>query len=141
MGDLRRFVEAQTPLYETALSELKVGRKQSHWMWFVFPQLKALGRSSMAQFYGLHDLVEARSYWAHPVLGSRLKECVLAVLAVPSKTAHEIFGSPDDLKFCSCLTLFEQVSPDERFGVALERFYGGRRDEKTLALLDERPPG
>ena len=139
MGDLRRFVEAQAPLYEMALSELKTGRKQTHWMWFVFPQVKALGRSSMAHFYGLHDLIEAQSYWAHPVLGSRLKECVLAVLEVPSKTAHEIFGSPDDLKFCSCLTLFEQVSPDECFGVALERFYSGRRDEKTMALLDERP--
>lgn len=128
-------------MYEMALSELISGRKQSHWMWFVFPQLKALGRSSMAQFYGLHDLMEARSYWAHPVLGSRLKECVLAVLAVPSRTAHEIFGSPDDLKFCSCLTLFDQVSSDECFGVALERFYCGRRDEKTMALLDEHPTG
>ncbi|KQW36846.1 calpastatin [Rhizobacter sp. Root404] len=139
MGDLRRFVEAQAPVYATALAELKAGHKQSHWMWFVFPQLKALGRSSMAQFYGLHDLIEAHSYWSHPVLGPRLKECVLAVLEVPSKTAHEIFGSPDDLKFCSCLTLFEQVSPDECFGVALERFYGGRRDEKTMALSEDRP--
>jgi uncharacterized protein (DUF1810 family) len=137
MGDLRRFVEAQAPLYERVLMELTSGRKQSHWMWFVFPQLKALGHSSMAQLYGLHDLIEAQSYWAHPVLGSRLKECVLAVLEVPSKSAHEIFGSPDDLKFCSCLTLFEQVSPDRCFGAALERLYGGRRDEKTMALLDE----
>ena len=139
MGDLRRFVEAQAPLYDRVLEELTSGRKQSHWMWFVFPQLKALGRSSMAQFYGLHDRIEAVSYWSHPVLGPRLKECVLAVLDVKSTTAHEIFGSPDDLKFCSCLTLFEQVSPDECFGVALERFYGGRRDEHTMALLDERP--
>ena len=138
MGDLRRFVEAQAPLYEMALSELTSGRKQSHWMWFVFPHLKALGRSSMAQFYGLHDLIEARSYWAHPILGSRLRQCVLTVLEVPLKTAHEIFGSPDDLKFCSCLTLFEHVSTDECFGVALERFYGGRRDEQTVALLEER---
>ena len=139
MGDLRRFVEAQAPLYDRVLAELTSGRKQSHWMWFVFPQLKALGRSSMAQFYGLHDLVESQSYWAHPVLGPRLKECVLAVLDVQSKTAHEIFGSPDDLKFCSCLTLFELASPDECFGAALERFYGGRRDEKTMALLEEHP--
>ena len=139
MGDLRRFVEAQAPLYDRVVAELASGRKQSHWMWFVFPQLKALGRSSMAQLYGLHDLIEAQSYWAHPVLGSRLKECVFAVLEVPSVTAHEIFGSPDDLKFCSCLTLFEQVSPDQCFGAALERFYGGRRDEKTMALLEVRP--
>jgi hypothetical protein len=93
----------------------------------------------MAQFYGVHDLIEAQSYWAHPVLGSRLKECVLAVLEVPSKSAHEIFGSPDDFKFCSCLPLFEQVSPDRCFGAALERFYGGRRDERTMALLEVRP--
>jgi uncharacterized protein (DUF1810 family) len=139
MGDLRRFVEAQAPVYERVLGELTAGRKQSHWMWFVFPQLKALGRSATAQFYGLDDLAEAQSYCAHPVLGPRLNECVLAVLEVPSKTAHEIFGSPDDLKFCSCLTLFERVSPDECFGVALECFYGGRRDEKTKALLEERP--
>lgn len=139
MGDLRRFVEAQAPLYERVLAELTSGKKQSHWMWFVLPQLKALGRSSMAQFYGLHDRIEAVSYWSHPVLSSRLQECVLAVLEVPSKTAHDIFGLPDDLKFCSCLTLFERVAPDECFGVALERFYDGRRDEKTMALLDESP--
>ncbi len=134
MGDLRRFVEAQAPVYATALSELKAARKQTHWMWFVFPQLKALGRSSMAQVYGLHDLTEARSYWAHPVLGPRLKECVTAVLSVPSRTAHEIFGSPDDLKFCSCLTLFELATFDGCFTEALERFYAGRRDSVTLSL-------
>ena len=120
MGDLRRFVEAQAPVYATALSELKAGRKQTHWMCFVFPQLKALGRSSMAQVYGLHDLTEARSHWAHAVLGPRLKECVIAVLSVPSRTANEIFGSPDDLKFC--------------FAEAPERFYAGRRDSVTLLL-------
>ena len=134
MGDLRRFVEAQAPVYERVLSELKAGRKQTHWMWFVFPQLKALGRSSMAQVYGLHDLTEARSYWAHPVLGPRLKECVTAVLSVPSRTANEIFGSPDDLKFCSCLTLFELATFDGCFAEALERFYAGRRDAVTLSL-------
>lgn len=137
MGDLRRFVEAQAPVYATALSELKAGRKQTHWMWFVFPQLKALGRSSMAQVYGLHDLTEARSYGAHPVLGPRLKECVTAVLAVPSRTAHEIFGSPDDLKFCSCLTLFELASSDGCFAEALERYYAGRRDAITLSLMKQ----
>lgn len=132
MGDLKRFVEAQAPVYATALSALRAGRKQSHWLWLVFPQLKALGRSSMAQVYGLHDLTEAQSYWAHAVLGPRLNECVTAVLEVPSRTAHEIFGSPDDLKFCSCLTLFESASTDKCFAEALERFYAGRRDAVTL---------
>jgi len=135
MADLNRFVEAQAPVIERALAELRAGCKQSHWMWFVFPQLKALGRSPTALFYGLEGLAEARAYWAHPVLGPRLKECVLAALGVGSKTAHEIFGSPDDLKFCSCLTLFESASDEACFGAALERFYGGQRDETTLALL------
>lgn len=137
MGDLKRFLEAQAPVIETALSELRAGQKRTHWMWFVFPQLKALGRSSMAKFYGLHDLVEARSYWEHPVLGARLKQSVLAVLSVQTRTAHQIFGSPDDLKFCSSLTLFEQVSRDDCLALALERFYGGRRDEATQQLVDE----
>jgi uncharacterized protein (DUF1810 family) len=135
MGDLRRFVEAQAPVIETALSELRSGKKRTHWMWFVFPQLKALGRSSMAQFYGLHDLNEARSYWAHPALGPRLKECVEAALAVESRSAHEIFGSPDDLKLCSCLTLFEIASVDKCFDRALGRFFNGQRDQATQALI------
>jgi uncharacterized protein (DUF1810 family) len=135
MGDLRRFLDAQAPVIETALSELRAGHKRTHWMWFVFPQLKALGRSSMAKFYGLHDLTEARSYWAHPVLGPRLKECVLALLGVESRSAHEVFGSPDDVKFCSCLTLFERAAADGCFAQALDRFYRGQRDEPTLALV------
>jgi len=135
MGDLRRFVEAQAPVIETALSELRAGKKRTHWMWFVFPQLKALGRSSMAQFYGLHDLNEARSYWLHPVLGPRVKECVETVLGLQDRSAHEIFGTPDELKFCSCLTLFEIASADECFDRALGRFFDGRRDEATQALI------
>ena len=135
MGDLRRFVEAQAPVIETALSELRSGKKRTHWMWFVFPQLKALGRSSMAQFYGLHDLNEARAYWAHPVLGPRLKSCIEAALTVELRSAHEVFGSPDDLKFCSCLTLFELTTSDGCFVRALDRFYEGRRDSATLALV------
>lgn len=136
MGDLRRFVEAQAPLYEQALSELKAGHKRTHWMWFVFPQLKALGQSSMAKYYGLHDLTEARSYWGHPVLGPRLKECVAAVLSVESRSVHQIFGSPDDLKFCSCLTLFELLDVETCFGAALDRFYEGRRDSITQSLME-----
>lgn len=135
MGDLRRFVEAQTPAYDRVLAELRAGRKQSHWMWFVFPQLKALGHSSMAQFYGLHDLNEAKSYWDHAVLGPRLAECVRAALSIQTRTAHDIFGSPDDLKFCSCLTLFELASADPCFGEALDLFYAGRRDELTRTLV------
>ena len=135
MQDLRRFVDAQAPVYEQVLAELRTGRKRTHWMWFVFPQLKALGRSSTAQFYGLLDLRQAQSYWAHPLLGPRLKECVDAVLGIESKSAHDIFGSPDDLKFCSCLTLFELASDDSCFRRALDRFYQGRRDAMTLSLL------
>ena len=135
MDALNRFVEAQAPVYATALAELRAGRKQTHWMWFVLPQLQALGRSSTARFYGLRDLAEARAYWAHPVLGPRLKECVTAVLAVEGRSAHEIFGSPDDLKFCSCLTLFERVDGDRCFAEGLERFYGGGRDAATLGLV------
>lgn len=104
-------------------------------MWFVFPQLKALGRSSMAQYYGLHDLTEARSYWAHAVLGPRLKECVEAVLGVESRSAPQIFESPDDLKFCSCLTVFELATPEPCFAQALDRILGGRRDKATIALV------
>ena len=105
-------------------------------MWFVFPQLQGLGRSAAAQHYGLASLEEARAYWVHPVLGSRLKECIELVLAVQGRTAHDIFGTPDDLKFGSCLTLFEQAAPNEAvFARAIERYFGGRRDANTLALL------
>lgn len=136
MGDMQRFVDAQAPVYDAALSELKAGRKRTHWMWFVFPQLGALGRSPTARFYGIENLDEARAYWAHPVLGPRLRQCVQAVLDVQGRTAHEIFGSPDDLKFCSCLTLFERAAPGERcFAEALDRYQSGRRDAATLAMI------
>jgi uncharacterized protein (DUF1810 family) len=141
MTDLRRFVDAQAPLYAQVVGELRAGRKQSHWMWFVFPQITGLGRSTTAQFYGLDGLAEAAAYWAHPVLGPRLKECVQLVLGTESSDAHAIFGSPDDLKFCSCLTLFERATGDACFAAALDRFYAGRRDGATLALLGGGPPG
>src|ERR1700712_2865132 len=102
-GSLDRFIDAQASIYEQVLDELRAGRKRSHWMWFVFPQLKGLGRSSTAVFFGLDGLKEAQAYWAHPILGPRLKECVELVCAIRLRTAHEIFGSPDDLKFRSCL--------------------------------------
>ncbi|MGZ5215824.1 MAG: DUF1810 domain-containing protein [Caldimonas sp.] len=133
---LARFVEAQSPVYASVLAELAAGRKTSHWMWFVFPQLKALGRSGTARFYGVEDRAEAAAYWQHPVLGKRLKECTRLVLATQGKTAHDIFGSPDDLKLRSCMTLFGAVAPEEpAFRDVLARFYGGEPDPATLVLL------
>jgi uncharacterized protein (DUF1810 family) len=136
-GNLGRFLEAQAPVFEAVRAELKAGAKRSHWMWFVFPQLRGLGRTSTAQFYGIESAAEALAYWHHPVLGPRLKSCIELVLAAPrERTAHDVFGSPDDLKFRSCLTLFQHVAPEEPpFGAALLRFYGGQPDVRTLELL------
>ena len=134
--DLTRFLAAQSPVIDRVLAELHAGRKESHWMWFVFPQLGALGRSGTARFYGIEDLEHARRYLAHPVLGPRLLECTRAVLAHGDKTAHAIFGSPDDLKFRSCMTLFDLAGPQHpEFRQALELFYDGEPDPVTVALL------
>ncbi len=134
---LERFVEAQDPVYRSVSEELAAGEKTSHWMWFIFPQLKALGRSPIAQHFGIESRDEALAYWKHPVLGPRLKDCTKLVLAAGNKSIHAIFGSPDDLKFRSCMTLFAQVAPDEPvFSQALARFFGGAPDERTLALLE-----
>ena len=134
--DLQRFVDAQNPVYARVKEELARGAKASHWMWFVFPQLKGLGRSTMAQHYGIASAEEALAYWGHPVLGPRLKECTELVNAVDGKTALQVFGSPDDLKFCSSMTLFERVVPQEpAFGRAIEKYFGGQRDARTIALL------
>ena len=134
--DLARFVEAQDRVYVSVLEELAAGHKTSHWMWFVFPQLKALGLSSIAQHFGIESHSEALAYWQHPVLGKRLKECTQLAVAAGDKTAHDIFGSPDDLKFCSCMTLFAQVAPDEPvFSQALDCFFNGQPDAMTLGLL------
>jgi uncharacterized protein (DUF1810 family) len=133
--DLQRFVDAQAPVMAAVREELRSGRKHSHWMWFVFPQLRGLGASSMARHYGISSLEEARAYLAHPVLGPRLRECCALLLAVPGRSAHEIFGSPDDLKLRSCLTLFSRAAPDESvFRETLQRFYGGVPDPRTLEL-------
>ena len=139
--DLERFVTAQEPVSAAVLEELRVGQKRSHWMWFVFPQLRGLGHSSMAQFYGIGSLAEARAYLAHTLLGSRLHLCTRTVLAVDGRSLHAIFGSPDDAKFCSCMTLFSRAAaPDERvFEQALDRYCGGQADQRTLALLDNGP--
>ncbi|HZY68013.1 MAG TPA: DUF1810 domain-containing protein [Devosia sp.] len=130
------FVEAQEPVYREVLAELRAGRKTSHWMWFIFPQLKGLGRSPTALHFGLDGLPAAEAYLRHPVLGPRLLECTRTVLAVEGRTAHDIFGSPDDLKFRSSVTLFGRADPAEpAFRAALAKFYGGRQDERTLELL------
>ena len=134
--DLARFVQAQQPLMNDVRAELAAGRKRTHWMWFVFPQLRGLGHSAMARHYGIASREEAAAYLAHPVLGARLRECVELVLAVQGRTAHEIFGSPDDLKLRSCLTLFREIDgPDGVFGRALARFFEGQPDPMTLQLL------
>jgi len=136
--DASRFLKAQDPVYDHVVEELTAGHKRSHWMWFIFPQLAALGRSSTARFYGLQNLAEARAYAEHAVLGRRLRECYALVLAIEGRTPAEILGSPDDLKLCSCATLFEAAQPTELlFGSVLDRLYGGRRDTLTLALLSQ----
>jgi len=133
---LARFLEAQAPVYAQALAELRVGRKRSHWMWFVFPQIAGLGSSAMAQRYAIASLDEAKAYLAHPVLGERLRECAQAMLSVQGKSAHDILGSPDDLKFHSSMTLFNRVDPAEPvFNACLEKYFGGQEDSQTLARL------
>jgi len=134
---LSRFVEAQAPLHETALEELRAGRKRSHWMWFVFPQLAGLGFSSTAQFFGISGLQEARAYLAHPVLGARLRACTQAMLDLEGRSLASILGSPDDLKFCSSMTLFDRAANgrETRFGEALACFCGAQPDARTLELL------
>ena len=134
--ELERFVRAQSPVYAQACAELQAGEKRSHWMWFVFPQLAELGRSSTAQYYGIESRAEALAYWQHPVLGPRLAQCAALVLGVHGRTAFQIFHTPDDLKFRSCMTLFHAAVPQEPvFGQALDRYYGGQGDPLTLSLL------
>jgi uncharacterized protein (DUF1810 family) len=133
---LERFVTAQAQIYPRVLAELQAGRKQSHWMWFIFPQIAGLSGSYRGQLYAIQSLEEAQEYLAHPVLGARLRECSQAVMAVEGNTAHQIFGSPDDLKFRSCLTLFAQVAPDEPlFADLLDKYFDGEADELTLRKL------
>lgn len=135
-GDLERFVEAQSGSYERALAELRAGSKRSHWMWFVFPQLRGLGRSATAHRYGLESLDEAVRYLAHPVLGPRLRECTEAVNQVTGRAAAEIFGFPDDLKFHSSMTLFHLADPsDPGFETALRTYFDALEDRGTLELL------
>ncbi len=135
-SNLVRFVEAQTPVLERVLAELRRGLKQSHWMWFIFPQITGLGTSPMAQTFAISSLDEAKAYLQHPVLGERLRECVRLVNGVEGRTRHEIFGSPDDMKFHSSMTLFALADPDEPlFASALRKYCDGKQDSKTVALL------
>jgi uncharacterized protein (DUF1810 family) len=133
---LNRFLEAQASSYEQALSEIKSGRKRSHWMWFIFPQLQGLGYSETARFYAIEDLQEAQLYLQHPVLGARLIEISKVMLALEGKTANHILSSPDDLKLRSSMTLFAAVpGADPVFQAVLDKYYNGEADEKTLQLL------
>lgn len=135
--DLQRFLDAQAPVIDDVRRELRDGRKRTHWMWFVFPQLRGLGRSAMAAHYGIGSRDEAKAYLAHPVLGPRLRECAELVNQIDDRPIHAIFGSPDDLKFRSCMTLFARVADDPAvFVSALERYFGAMPDEQTLVLLE-----
>jgi len=134
--NLRRFVEAQQPVYERALGELKRGRKTSHWMWFIFPQIAGLGSSATARHFAISSLAEARAYLDHTVLGPRLIECLRLLLALEDRTAEEIFGGIDAMKLRSCLTLFDAARPEEQvFHDALAMYYATVPDEKTLAII------
>jgi uncharacterized protein (DUF1810 family) len=136
--DLDRFVRAQAGDYARALAEVRAGRKESHWMWYVFPQLAGLGSSPTAKRYGVTGRAEAAAYLAHPVLGPRLVEIAGAALAVEGRSANEIFGSPDDLKLRSCATLFAAVAPPgSAFERLLEKYFGGQTDARTLTMLND----
>lgn len=135
---LTRFLDAQNQLYLKALAEVGNGQKESHWMWFVFPQIKGLGFSETAKFYGITDLEEAEAYLAHPVLGKHLIEISEALLKIEDKTATEIFGTPDDMKLRSCMTLFSKVpGADEIFEKVLNKYFGGSQDDYTEELLQK----
>jgi uncharacterized protein (DUF1810 family) len=133
--DLERYVSAHEGVYAQVCAELAAGRKASHWMWFIFPQLRGLGSSPTAQHYAISSLAEARAYLAHPLLGARLRECTRLVNCVEGRSARAIFGSPDDLKFRSCMTLFVRAGGGSPFEEALARYCGGESDPLTLRLL------
>ena len=134
--DLERFVQAQAPVYAQVLGELRAGHKTSHWMWFIFPQIAGLGRSSMAQRYAIANDDEAADYLAHPLLGARLRECAAIVAALEGLSANDIFGAPDDMKFRSSMTLFADTAPDEAvFQSCIDKYFDGEPDPETLARL------
>jgi uncharacterized protein (DUF1810 family) len=134
--DLRRFVEAQDPVYEQVRRELAAGRKSTHWMWFIFPQFRGLGHSPTAVLFAIGSIAEAQAYLGHPILGKRLRECTALMNAVEGRSASEILGSPDDLKFRSCMTLFVTASSGEPvFQLALDKYFDGQPDRLTLGKL------
>lgn len=136
--NLNRFVEAQEPVIQQVKKELRTGQKQTHWMWFIFPQVAGLGSSKMAQRYAIHSRDEAAAYLAHPILGPRLRECTELVNGIDGRSANGIFGSPDDLKFHSSMTLFDTVADNSTpFETALERYFDGDRDQQTLDFLTQ----
>ena len=135
---LDRFLQAQEPVWPRVMAELRAGKKRTHWMWFVFPQIKGLGQSDMAQRYAIQSLAEAQAYLAHPVLAGRLRECCETLLELgDSSSALEVFGTPDDLKLRSCMTLFAEASsaPGGVFDAVLQKYFGGRKDLRTIELL------
>lgn len=134
--DLQRFVDAQDGVYDQVRAELRAGAKRTHWIWFIFPQLRSLGSSSTAKHFGISALSEAQAYLAHPVLGARLRECAGLVAAIDGRPVEDIFGWPDNLKVRSSMTLFAQATDDNAdFTAVLDKFYGGRLDPRTLELL------
>jgi uncharacterized protein (DUF1810 family) len=135
--NLQRFVDAQNPVYQQVCAELRQGEKTSHWMWFIFPQLRGLGSSPTAAYYGIASRGEAEAYLKHPVLGARLTECVSLVNRIEARSVDQIFGYPDDLKFRSCLSLFASVAPDNPiFKDALDKYFGGEPDRRTVERLE-----
>jgi uncharacterized protein (DUF1810 family) len=135
--DLQRFIDAQARDYPSVIDELSAGRKRSHWIWYVFPQIRGLGESAMSRQYAISGRDEARCYWEHPVLGARLRECTQLVLNLRGRTADEIFPYPDSLKFRSCMTLFERCAADPAiFREALLKYFGGEPDRLTLDILE-----
>jgi uncharacterized protein (DUF1810 family) len=137
--NLQRFIEAQDPGYDSVLEELRAGQKRCHWMWYIFPQIQGLGVSAMSRKYAISSRDEAKAYWEHPILGSRLRECTKLVMNVEGSTAEQIFSYIDSLKFCSCMTLFERSATDPTiFSSALLKYFGGKPDQRTLDILKSR---
>ena len=134
---IQRFIEAQKRSYDTALEEIKRGKKRSHWMWYIFPQMKGIGYSSTAQYYGIENRKEAEEYLAHPILGSRLLEISKELLKLESNDPRAVMGEPDNWKLKSCMTLFEIVSNEPVFGQVLDKFFGGEQDKVTVEMLRE----
>ena len=138
MDSLKRFIDAQKTVYETALSEIKNGKKQSHWMWYIFPQIQGLGFSETSKYYAIKDIKEAEEFLKHPLLGSRLIEICNQLLALKSNDANKIFGSPDNLKLKSSMTLFSLLNINSVFDLIIEKFFNGIKDDKTLEIISKR---